>query len=139
MDPFQLKWLEDALKASDEKWKIAFFHHPLYSSARTHGSQVNLRTVLEPLFVQYKVSVVLSGHDHTYERIVPQSGIQYFVEGSSGQLRRGDLRKPSPLTAFGNDTEQAFMLMEIDADTLTFNAITKSGAIIDSGVITRRK
>ena len=124
MDPDQLKWLEDELKKSSEKWKIAFFHHPLYSSARTHGSQLKLREVLEPLFIQYNVSLVLNGHDHTYERIKPQNGIQYFVEGSSGQLRNGDLRKGSPLTAFGNDTDSTFMLMEIDGDTLTFNTIS---------------
>ena len=45
--------------------------------------------MLEPLFIQYNVSLVLNGHDHTYERIKPQNGIQYFVEGSSGQLREG--------------------------------------------------
>jgi calcineurin-like phosphoesterase family protein len=139
MDPDQVKWLEDELKKAGEKWKIAFFHHPLYSSSRTHGSQVRLRAVLEPLFIQYRVSLVLNGHDHVYERITPQNGIHYFVEGSSGQLRRGDLRKSSPLTAFGNDTEQTFMLMEIDGDNLTFNAINRAGAVIDSGVIVRRK
>ena len=105
MDPDQLKWLEDELKKSGEKWKIVFFHHPLYSSSRTHGSQLKLRATLEPLFIQYNVSLVLNGHDHVYERIKPQNGIQYFVEGSSGQLRDGDLRKGSPLTAFGNDTD----------------------------------
>ena len=68
---------------------------------------------------------MLTGHDHAYERIKPQNGIQYFVEGSSGQLRSGDLRKGSPLTAFGNDTDQTFMLMEIDGDNLTFNAINR--------------
>ena len=139
MDPDQMKWLEDELKKSNEKWKIVFFHHPLYSSARTHGSQVKLRAVLEPLFIQYNVSLVLNGHDHTYERIRPQSEIHYFVEGSSGQLRSGDLRKGSPLTAFGNDTDQTFILMEIEGDNLTFNAINRTGAVIDSGVLTRRK
>ena len=111
----------------------------MYSSGKTHGSQVNLRKSLEPLFVQYTVSLVLSGHDHTYERIKPMSGIQYFVEGASGQLRPGDLRKPSPLTAAGNDTDNTFMLMEVDGDNLTFNTINQKGAIVDSGVITRRK
>jgi predicted MPP superfamily phosphohydrolase len=139
MDPEEMKWVEDELKKSGEKWKIVYFHHPLYSSAKTHGSALQLRKALEPLFVQYNVSLVLSGHDHTYERIKPQNGIQYFVEGSSGQLRPGDLRKGSPLTAFGNDTDQTFMLMEVDGDNLTFNAIDVKGAVIDSGVITRRK
>jgi Calcineurin-like phosphoesterase len=139
MDPDQVKWIGDELEKSGEDWKIVFFHHPLYSSAKTHGSQVKLREVLEPLFVRYKVSLVLSGHDHTYERIIPKNGIQYFVEGSSGQLRAGDLRQGSELTAFGNDRDQTFMLMEVDGDQLTFNAITRGGAVIDSGVIQRRK
>jgi len=139
MDPDEVKWIDDELKKSNDKWKIVFFHHPLYSSGKTHGSQVKLRDVLEPLFVRYNVSLVLNGHDHTYERIKPMNGIQYFVEGSSGQLREGDLRRGSPLTAFGNDSDRTFMLMEIDGDTLTFNTITGSGSVIDSGVITRRK
>jgi predicted MPP superfamily phosphohydrolase len=139
MDPDEVKWIDSELQKSGENWKIVFFHHPLYSSGKTHGSQVKLREVLEPLFVRYKVSLVLNGHDHTYERIKPQNGIQYFVEGSSGQLREGDLRKGSPLTAFGTDREQTFMLMEVDGDQLTFNTITRAGAVIDSGVIQRRK
>ena len=139
LDQDQLKWVEDELKKSNEKWKIPYFHHPLYSSARTHGSQLKLRAVLEPLFIQYNVSLVLNGHDHVYERIKPQNGIQYFVEGSSGKLRAGDLRKGSPLTAFGNDQTRTFMLMEVDGDTLTFNAIDMAGNVIDSGTITRRK
>jgi Calcineurin-like phosphoesterase len=139
MDQDQLKWIEEELKKSGEKWKIVFFHHPLYSSAGTHGSQLKLRAVLEPLFIQYNVSLVLNGHDHVYERIKLQNGIQYFVEGSSGQLRKGDLRKGSPLTAFGNDTTCTFMLMEVDGDVLTFNAIDQQGSVIDSGTVTRRK
>jgi len=139
MDPDEVKWIDDELDKSGEDWKIVFFHHPLYSSAGTHGSQVKLREVLEPIFVRHNVSLVLNGHDHTYERIKPQNGIQYFVEGSSGQLRSGDLRKGSPLTAFGNDRDQTFMLMEVDGDQLTFNTIVRGGAVIDSGVIQRRK
>ena len=139
MDQDQLKWLEDELTKSSEKWKIAFFHHPLYSSAGTHGSQLKLRAVLEPLFIKYNVSLVLNGHDHTYERIKPQNGILFFVEGSGGQLRKGDLRKGSPLTASGNDRDCTFMLMEIDGDTLTYNTITGSGSLIDSGTFQRRK
>jgi hypothetical protein len=139
MDQDQLKWFEDELKKSGEKWKIVFFHHPLYSSAGTHGSQLKLRAVLEPLFIQYNVSLVLNGHDHVYERIKLQNGIQYFVEGSSGQLRKGDLRKGSPLTAFGNDTICTFMLMEVDGDVLTFNTIDQQGSVIDSGTVARRK
>ena len=90
-------------------WKIVYFHHPLYSSAGRHGSEVDLRLVLEPLFLKYGVNVVFSGHDHIYERMKPQKGIYYFVSGSAGQLRRGDLKR-SAMTAVGFDQDQSFMI-----------------------------
>ena len=139
MDQDQLGWLEKELEGSREDWKIAFFHHPLYSSSRTHGSELKLRATIEPLFIKYNVSLVLNGHDHVYERIKPQNGIPYFVEGSSGQLRDGDLRTDSPLTANGFDTDRTFMLVEIEKDDLTFLAVSRLGQVVDSGVITRRK
>jgi hypothetical protein len=74
------------LKGSNEDWKIAFFHHPLYSSAGRHGSDLQLRNRLEPLLVAYNVSVAFTGHDHVYERIKPQKDITYFVTGSGGKL-----------------------------------------------------
>jgi predicted phosphodiesterase len=139
MDQEQLAWIDKELDTSRDDWKICFFHHPLYSSARTHGSEMKLRAALEPLLLRHNVSVVLTGHDHVYERIKPQGGILYFVEGSSGQLREGDLRKGSPLTAKGFDTDQTFMLMEIDGDELTYVAISRKGQMVDSGTFTRRK
>ena len=55
LDPEQLSWFEGELKASGSDWKIPYFHQPLYSSGM-HGSQVDLRTVLEPLFIKYGVN-----------------------------------------------------------------------------------
>lgn len=138
MDQDELAWLQNELKNSREKWKICFFHHPLYSSARTHGSELKLRAEIEPLFITYNVSLVLNGHDHVYERIKPQNGIQYFVTGSGGQLRNGDLRPNSPLTAKGFDTDNVFMLMEIEGDHLSFIAVSRAGNVIDSGAFDRR-
>jgi hypothetical protein len=115
------------------------FHHPLYSSGERHGSDLRLREVLEPLFVQHNVSVVLNGHDHFYERIKPQKGIQYFVVGSGGELRKGNIDRGSGLTASGFDSDNAFMVAEIVGDEMYFNAVSRSGNIVDSGVLTRRK
>jgi predicted MPP superfamily phosphohydrolase len=138
LEPEQVAWLEKELKGTTDEWKIVFFHHPLYSSSSTHGSSVELQKTLEPLFTRYNVSLVLNGHDHAYERIKPQEGIAYFVVGSAGQLRRGDLDKRSQITAKGFDTDQAFLALEINGDQLYFQAISRTGSIIDSGVITRR-
>jgi len=137
LDPKQVVWITEQLKNSREDWKICYFHHPLYSDGGTHGSSVDLRVVLEPLFVAAGVSVVFSGHDHIYERLKPQKGITYFVEGSSGQLRKGDTRR-SALMAAGFDQDQTFMLVEIVGDTMTFQAISRLGQIVDSGTIARQ-
>jgi hypothetical protein len=137
MDPKQMAWLETQLKdAGNGEWKICLFHHPLYSSARFHGPSLDLRKVVEPLFVKYGVDVVLSGHDHVYERILPQQGIYYFVEGASGELRKGDL-SPSKITAKGFDADCSFMMIEIAGDDLYFQATSRTGAAVDSGVIHR--
>jgi predicted phosphodiesterase len=139
MDPKQIAWLEKELKGSTDEWKIAYFHHPLYSSAKGHGSTLALRDELAPLFIRYNVSVVFAGHDHVYERTKPQDGIVYFVAGSGGKLRAGDLIRTSAITAKGFDTDLAFLAVEIDGDTMIFRAISRTGAIVDSGVVIRRK
>jgi hypothetical protein len=100
---------------------------------------VKLREVLEPLFVKYGVSIVLTGHDHFYERTKPQKDITYFVTGSGGKLRAGNIDKRTGLTAAGFDTDLAFMAAEITGDQISFNVISRAGKIVDSGVITRRK
>jgi hypothetical protein len=138
-EPEQIKWLENELKSSNSKWKIPVFHHPLYSSGDRHGSDLRLREVLEPLFLKYNVSVVLTGHDHFYERVKPQQGIVYFVVGSGGQLRAGNIDKSTGLTAKGFDTDLAFMAAEIEGDTMNFSVISRRGLTVDSGVITRRQ
>ncbi len=138
MDKEQLSWLEKELDSSGSDWKIAFFHHPLYSSGGKHGSDVQLRGVLEPLFLKHEVSVVLAGHDHFYERIKPQRGITYFVIGGSAKLREGNVVTRSELTGKSFDTDRSFVLMEIDGDTLYFQAISRSGKIVDSGKVNRK-
>jgi hypothetical protein len=137
--PEQFAWLEKELKASSSNWKIAVFHQPLYSSGDTHGSDLSLREVLEPFFVKYGVSVALSGHDHFYERVKPQKGIAYFVVGSGGRLRVGNIDRRSGITAKGFDTDQVFMAAEIIGDEMYFNAISRGGQTVDSGVLVRRK
>lgn len=136
MDDKQLKWLEDQLMASGSEWKIAFFHHPPYSSGETHGSDETLRTQLEPLFVKYGVNVVLTGHEHFYERLKPQKGIAYFITGSSAKLRKGNIAS-TQYTAKGFDQGYTFMLVEIVGDDLYYQALTDGGQTIDSGSIRR--
>jgi hypothetical protein len=137
LDAPQLAWFESAAAASRKDWKIAYFHHPLYSNARRHGSAVDIRVLLEPLLVKHGIHVVFAGHDHIYERIKPQKGIYHFLTGSGGQLRRGDLQ-PSPITAVGFDRDQAFVLVEIGESDMFFRTVSRTGAVVDAGVLPRR-
>ncbi|HKT81081.1 MAG TPA: metallophosphoesterase [Vicinamibacterales bacterium] len=138
-EPDQIKWISDELKKSSDDWKIVFFHHPLYSTANRHGSDVRLRETLEPIFVQNGVSVVFTGHDHVYERITPQKNITYFVTGSGGKLATGDLDTKSPIMARGYDRDNVFLAAEISGDEMWFNAISRTGETIDSGTLKRRE
>jgi len=137
VDRKELVWLESALKSAQEEWKICYFHHPLYSDGGTHGSAVDVRVLFEPLFVTYGVNVVFAGHDHIYERIKPQKGIYHFVEGASGQLRKGDAT-PSAMNAKAYDQDMSFMLVEINGNQLTFQTISRTGTTVDSGTIQRQ-
>lgn len=136
MDKDQQRWLEEELKNSNSKWKIAYFHHPIYSSGM-HGSEVDLRAIIEPLFIKYNLQVVFVGHEHFYERIKPQKGIYHFTAGGSAKLRDGDIMASTGFTAKGFDSEQTFMVIEIDGDVLRFQTITRRGKRVDSGEITR--
>ena len=137
LDPKQLSWIEDNLEKSNAKWKVAYFHHPLYSDGRSHGPDLDLRGRLTPLFRQYGVNVVFSGHEHVYERIKPEDSIYYFILGNSGKLMTHDFR-PSQAMDKGFDTDQGFMVVEIAGDTLYFQTISRTGETIDSGKIERQ-
>jgi len=137
VDKKELDWLENELKNSKEDWKVCYFHHPLYSDARTHGPSIDVRVVFEPLFVTYGVNVVFAGHEHVYERLTPQKGIYYFIEGAGGELRKGDIKRSST-TAAAFDQDQSFLLVEIDGNRLSFQAISRTGVTVDSGTIERQ-
>ena len=109
----------------------------MYSDGGTHGSSVDIRVVFEPLFVTYGVNVVFAGHDHIYERVTPQKGIYYFVEGASGQLRKGDANR-SAMNAKSFDQDMSFMLVEIGGNQLSFQVISRTGTTVDSGTIQRQ-
>ena len=134
MDPQQLKWFEQNLQNASAKWKICFFHHPLYNDGKMHGPDLDLRSELTPFFKLYGVNVVFSGHEHAYERIKPEDDVYYFILGSSGKLAHNDFhRSEIQVTSF--DRDRAFMIVEVSGDTLNFQTITRSGQTVDSGEI----
>lgn len=139
MTPQQIDWLKTELERSDAKWKIPYFHHPIYSSGERHGAELDLQVLIEPLFLQHGVDVVFSGHEHFYERMKPQKGIVYITQGGGAKLRHGNIRDNSAITAKGFDTDRSFTLIEIVEDQLFFETISRMGQVVDSGAFARRE
>jgi hypothetical protein len=136
LDRPQLEWIDRELSRSESEWKIPVFHRPIYTSGRYERPARAFRAALEPLFVKHGVKVAFSGHEHFYERIKPQQGITYFISGGAGSLRVGDIR-PTGLTDAGFDQDYHFMLVEISGDDLFYQAITRTGTTVDTGVVKR--
>jgi hypothetical protein len=139
MTPAQVEWLQGELQKSDAKWKIPYMHHPLYSSGERHGSEEDLRALVEPLFLQTGVDVVFAGHEHFYERLKPQKGIYYITQGGSAKLREGNIRTRSPMTERGFDSDNSFTLIEIVKDQMFVETISRRNQIVDTAVIPRRE
>ena len=138
MDKKQVDWLNDKLATDTSAWKVTFFHHPPYSSGGKHGSDAKLRQIVEPIFVKHGVDVVFNGHEHFYERLKPQKGIYYFISGSGGKLRKGDVKDGSPLTEKAFDGDMSFMLVEINDKQMHFQVISRTGEVVDAGVISNQ-
>jgi hypothetical protein len=138
MDPQQLSWIDGQLRDSTAKWKVCYFHHPMFTAATFHGPDLDLRKQLMPLFMKYGVNLVLSGHEHVYERIKPQNGVYLFLLGNSGELRLHNIRPNNDVDQVGFDTDRDFMMMEITGDQLYFQTISRTGATVDSGELDRQ-
>jgi hypothetical protein len=131
--PEQVAWLEAALAASDAPWKVALMHQPPYSSGK-HGSHLEIRQAVQPLFVRYGVDIAFTGHDHHYERTTPQDGVVWVVSGAGAKLTRVD---GAEFTAHAESTLQ-FMLVRIEGRTMDVRAITTDGTVIDRVTLTAR-
>jgi len=135
LDPAQVKWLDGVFGDAGTKWRICFFHHPLYSSGQhADESRSVIRPALEPVLVRNKVNVVFSGHEHLYERVSPQQGVRYFVSGGGGR-NLYDFRR-SAFDEVGT-SEHHFMVVEIAGDRLFYEAVTAEQRLLDCGLIYR--
>jgi hypothetical protein len=123
----QLDWLDDALATSHNQWKIVCMHHPPYSSG-THGSTPGAEQRLVPVLQRHGVDLVLSGHDHHYERTVPIGGVTYVVSGGGAKLRPVGR---SPFTAVASSVLH-YLHVEVTGDRLVGRSIRADGRLVDA-------
>lgn len=128
----QGQWLEDNLASSTSTWNVVYLHHPPYSSGK-YGASVELQWP----FAEWGADVVLSGHDHAYERIM-QDGIPYFINGLGG----GSIYKSETPSMQGSEArfsdDYGAMLVDANESDVTFQFITRTGLVIDTYVLDNR-
>jgi hypothetical protein len=136
LEHHQIGWFAEKVSESNAEWKVVYLHHPLYTSGRYSFSAALMRRSLESLLIEHQVDVVFAGHEHFYERLLPQRGVIHFISGAGGSVRTGDLH-PSMYQASGYDRDLTFMLVEIAGNVMHFRAINRAGETVDSGRIVK--
>jgi hypothetical protein len=131
-DPQQTQWLHKTLATRVEPgtWTIVATHRPAYS-AGLHGSDGDVQTRWAPLFAEYDVPLVISGHDHDYQRSKPIDGVTYVVSGAGADARptgRADFTAVSAST-------RHYLDMVVYEQRLLVRAIDQSGALVDTFTI----
>ena len=146
----QRAWLDSDLSTSAAAWKFVYLHRPPFSSSY-HGSSMDLRASLEPIFDKHHVDIVFAGHDHDYERTYPlasavvvgadedpnyssPAGVVYIVTGGGGDTLYAS--GASYFTAFSKSVFH-FVQVDIEGLRLELRAIRTDGSTLDQMTITK--
>jgi 3',5'-cyclic AMP phosphodiesterase CpdA len=129
-DPRQRAFLERRLSESSARWKIVALHHPPYS-AGYQGSAEDVRAEFAPIFERHGVQLVLSGHDHDYQRSKTIRGVTYVVTGAAAGTRRTG---EESFTAVSFSWHH-FVDIGIFPDRLVLRAVNQDGRVADRAQI----
>jgi hypothetical protein len=129
--PRQTAWLANALAGSTALWKIVVYHHPAWTCGAYRSNAAVVKNWV-PLFEKYKVNLVLSGHDHNYQRFAPRNGVRYVVHGGGGQHLYPLATCPAgyPRRLFGRAIH-GFLYLRSSPTDLRGVSVTRARKIID--------
>ena len=139
-------WIESILKNNPNKWTCVTFHHPIFSPKSTRDNK-RMRDTFKPLFDQYKVDLVLQGHDHTYARGMAnitmqekkgRSGTMYVVSVSGPKMTDSNVEKRNWMDRSALYT-QLYHVVTIDQNILAFQTFTATGELYDAFELVKQK
>jgi hypothetical protein len=131
----QYQWIVDDLARTNKTWKFLLLHEPGWSAYGGHPNNTVVQAYLQPLCLQYGVSIVFGGHNHYYSRATV-NGVQHLTTGGGG----APLETPDGLMPYIVASARAnhHCTIAIDGDTLRFKAFnTANGAVLDSFTLQR--
>ena len=137
----QEQWLRDDLAAHPAACTLAYWHHPRFSSGSSHGNNKDTAPLFQALY-DAGAEIVLSGHDHDYERFAPQTpdaqpdsvlGIREFVVGTGG-ARFYDFDPPQPNSEVRNNDTHGVLKLTLSPDGYSWEFLPVAGSTsTDSG------
>lgn len=131
----QTAWLRRHLAASTARWKIVAFHHPPYVCGY-HSGDDRIASRWVPLFERYGVQLILSGHEHSYQRFLARRGVTYVVHGGGGAIPYPPRSCPASYpTRAAARLGFGFLSVVVARDVLTVSAITQRGRRVDRVVL----
>lgn len=136
----QEQWLRADLAAHPTKCTLAYWHYPRFSSGSTHGSDASMQAIWQALY-DNGADVVVSGHEHNYERFAPQApsgerdtarGIREFVVGTGG-AGNYTFGTPVPNSEIRYNATPGVIKLTLYQDHYDWQYIPTSGSFTDSG------
>ena len=137
----QGQWLRADLAANTKRCILAYWHYPRFSSGASHGSDADMDAFWAPLY-QAGATIVISGHDHEYERFAPQApdgtadpirGIREFVVGTGGASLYS-FGTPLPNSEVRNATTHGVLKLTLSDGSYTWEFVPIAGdSFTDSG------
>jgi hypothetical protein len=121
----QLVWLKAELGASTARWRVVYGHYQVYSALR--GDNLPLITKLLPILKEHRVHMYLCGHEHLFQHLKPEGGVEFFVSGASGASGREARQTDYPRAQFMAERTQGFTVLEADETTLRVSFVGADG------------
>jgi hypothetical protein len=129
----QYQWLANDLSTTTQPWKIVVLHVPPYSSS-VAGTAPGSTGVLDSLYEQNGVQLVLAGHSHNYERSNVLNGVTYLVDGGGGNGLNAFSGSPPSWSAY-RAAEYSYARLTITPTGLTGTEVRQNGTTGDSFTI----
>ena len=122
-------WLDADLRATRQRWKVVYLHRPPFSSGH-YGEDAKIKRTLVPVFERHQVDLVLSGHDHNYQRNRPIGGVLYLVSGA-GSARFYPKKHPQPYNVVFDHKNYGVTSVDVSPDAMAGQQVTVTGKTID--------
>ncbi|WP_282037761.1 metallophosphoesterase family protein [Saccharicrinis aurantiacus] len=137
----QLNWFKSVLENNPQRWTVVTMHHPIHNLKGGRNDKT-ISEILQPIFEDYGVDLILQGHDHAYGRLVDTHkksdkyvGPAYVVSAAGAKMYSFNFEDWADRLATNT---QLYQVIDIDGDELVFSAYLVDGEMFDQFKLTKQ-